>query len=143
MKAIVYSIKPHEKELLSLTNKKRHDLTMISNELNHSTLIYASGKEAVIVSSYDILGFDLLRELKAIGVKKIITRSISTTHIDLNAAKEFEFNIANVPSANKGHKEVAEIVIKNLNLWEDNKCVGDACCCKKTCSDNRGNDKSS
>lgn len=129
MKAIVYSIKPHEKEILSLTNQKRHDLTMISNELNHSTLVYASGKEVVIVSAYDILNFEILKKLKEIGVKKIVTRSQSTTHIDLRAAGQLSFKIANVPYAQLTLQRIADIVIDSLNKWEDDQCVGKACCC--------------
>lgn len=133
MKAIIYSIKPHEKEVLSLTNKRRHDLTMISNELNHSTVAYAAGKDVVIVSPYDLLNSDLLKDLKLAGVQKIITRSQTTTHIDLNAARDYNFNIANIPDNNQELQNIAETVIRNLNLWEEGKCVGMACCCRKMC----------
>lgn len=129
MKAIVYSIKPHEKEILSLTNQKRHDLTMISNELNHSTLLYATGKEVVIVSVYDILNYEILKQLKDIGVKKIVTRSQSTTHIDLHAANKLSFKVANVPFTNLTLQLVADTVINSLNKWEENQCIGKACCC--------------
>src|SRR5690606_11207705 len=86
MKAIAYNIKPEEKECLAIANGKRHDLTLISNELNARTVSYALGKEAVIISPYDILDREMLWELKHAGVTKIITRSKITTHIDLGEA---------------------------------------------------------
>src|SRR5690606_17743666 len=97
MKAIAYSIKPQEKECLALANGKKHDLTLISNELNERTVSYALGKEAVIVSSYDIVDRKMLWELKHAGVTKIITRSKATTHIDLKEATRMDFKVANVP----------------------------------------------
>lgn len=134
MKAIAYSIKPQEKELLALANNKRHDLTLISNELNVRTVSYAQGKDVVIVSSYDILDRDMLWELKNAGVQKIITRSKITTHIDLKEATRMEFKIANAPDDDQSHESVAKQTIRNLNAWENGKCVGNACCCQKTCT---------
>lgn len=133
MKAIAYSIKSQEKELLTLANKKRHDLTMISNELNDKTVAYAQGKQVLIVSPYDIVDKNILRELKAVGVLRIITRSAHTTHIDLVEATRLGFEIANAPDVPATPDSIANRVILNLNLWESGNCVGDACCCQKVC----------
>lgn len=133
MKAIAYSIKPQEKEYLALANGKKHDLTLISNELNERTVSYALGKEAVIVSPYDILDHKMLWELKHAGVMKIITRSKTTTHIDLNEATRMDFKVANVPDEDQSIENIAKQTIRNLNAWETGKCVGNACCCQKVC----------
>lgn len=133
MKAIAYNIKPQEKEYLALANGKKHDLTLISNELNGRTVSYALGKEAVIVSPYDILDREMLWELKQAGITKIITRSKITTHIDLNEATRMDFKIANVPDEDQSIGNIAKQTIRNLNAWEVGKCVGNACCCKKVC----------
>ncbi len=134
MKAIAYNIKPQEKESLALANNKRHDLTLISNELNERTVSYAQGKEVVIISTYDLLDRKMLWELKNAGVKKIITRSKVTTHIDLKEATRMEFKVANTPDEDQSIASIAQQTIRNLNLWENGKCVGDACRCQKICA---------
>jgi len=131
MRAIAYSIKPNEKESLTLTNEKKHSLTLISNDLNDRTLLYAQGKEAVIISSYDLLDRRMLLALKEHGVRYIITRSRETTHIDLEEATRLGFKIANVPSDNQSADLVSRAVIRNLDAWGQGKCVGSACCCMK------------
>jgi len=133
MKAIAYSIKPQEKECLALANGKKHDLTLISNELNERTVSYALGKEAVIVSPYDILDRKMLWELKNAGITKIITRSQTTTHIDLKEATRMDFKVANTPDVDQSIESVARQTIRNLNAWSAGKCVGKACCCQKVC----------
>lgn len=134
MKAIAYSIKPLEKTTLALANGKKHDLTLISNELNVNTVSYAQGKEAVIVSVYDILDDKMLEQIKNVGVNKIITRSNTTTHIDLKAATRMGFKIANVPYEDQSIENVAKQTIHNLNAWDSGKCAGNACCCQKICA---------
>ncbi|WP_437921729.1 lactate dehydrogenase [Sphingobacterium sp. LRF_L2] len=133
MKAVAYNIKEFEKELLAIANRKIHDLTLISNELNFNTLHYAVGKEVVIVSADDVLEAKLLEQLKQVGVQKIVTRSLTTDHIDLYRAHELNIQIANTPYIDRSPKGIAEQTIRNLNLWEKGKCVGLACCCVKEC----------
>lgn len=116
-----------------MANGKKHDLTLISNELNEKTVAYALGKDAVIVSAYDILDRKMLWELKNVGVTKIITRSKATTHIDLKEATRMEFKVANTPDADQSIENIARQTIRNLNAWGAGKCVGNACCCQKVC----------
>lgn len=133
MKVIAYSINKDEKEFLVKSNAKTHELTLISNELNDSTLSYCSGKIVVIISGRDILDRHLLFSLKQIGVKYIITRSKATTHIDLNTATTLGIKVANNPADDQSVENTAKQTIKNLNLWEAGKCVNKACCCQKVC----------
>lgn len=134
MKAVAYNIKDYEKESLALANGKVHDLTLISNALNFSTIHYAKGKEVVIVSDSDILDTRLLEELRRGGIQKIVTRSITTDHIDLQRAYDLGIQIANTPYEDRTPKGIAEQTIRNLNLWGSGKCVGQACCCVKECN---------
>src|SRR5690606_7173702 len=92
-KAIAYNIQAKEKELLVRANAKRHKLTIISNELNAETSTFSMGKEVVIISESDILNSTLLETLKKQGVRKIITRSPSTHHIDQQAAQNLGIQI--------------------------------------------------
>lgn len=134
MKAVAYNIKDYEKELLALANGKVHDLTLISNPLNFSTMHYAHGKEVVVVSEDDRLDSPLLEELQRVGVEKIVTRSLTTDHIDLYRAYELGIQIANTPFKDRTPKGIAEQTVRNLNLWDKGKCVGQACCCVKECN---------
>lgn len=141
MKAIAYSIRPQEKKLLALANGKKHDLTLISNELNAYTVSYALGKEVVIVSPQDRLDRTILRALKSAGIKHIITRSQTTTHIDLHVATHLGLKVANAPDDDSSTAGIAYQTIRNLSAWEAGKCVGRACCCQHTCevAEKRGN----
>jgi lactate dehydrogenase-like 2-hydroxyacid dehydrogenase len=133
MKAIAYNITPHEKEFLVRSNAKLHELTLISNELNANTLSYCTGKTVVIISAFDILDKTLLLALKQIGIKHIITRSKTTTHIALDAANELGIKVANSPEGDQSTENIARQTIRNLSLWESGKCVGNACVCLKNC----------
>jgi len=132
MRAIAYNILGPEKELLAKANRKVHDLTFISNELNFSTMHYAMGKEAVIISDRDILDRFMLFELFKIGIRNIITRSKSIEHIDLDYAGELKIHVANVPSE-KSLEGIAKQTILNLTQWMVGGCAGEACQCRMEC----------
>ncbi|MDF3078959.1 MAG: 2-hydroxyacid dehydrogenase [Sphingobacteriaceae bacterium] len=97
MKAVAYSIKPCEKELLIKANRKRHDITLISNRLTLATASYAEGKDAVLVCSCDDVSAPILHKLKEYGVKYISTRSTGTDHIDLVEAAHLGIKVGNIP----------------------------------------------
>lgn len=141
MKVVAYNIKDYEKELLALANGKVHDLTLISNALNLTTMQYAHGKEVVVVSAEDKLDAPLIEELHHIGIRKIITRSLTTGHIDLIKAHELDIQIANTPHEDQSPKGIAQQTIQNLTLWSVDKCVGKACCCVNNCSNLAKNKK--
>lgn len=97
MKAVAYSIKPFEKEYLAKANRKKHDITLISNPLGPDTVIYAQGKDAVIVFTNDVVSAAVIEQLAKLGIKFIGTRSSGTDHIDQDAATASGIKIANVP----------------------------------------------
>ncbi|HEY1007861.1 MAG TPA: NAD(P)-dependent oxidoreductase [Sphingobacteriaceae bacterium] len=98
MKAVAYSIKSCEKELLIKANEKKHEITMISNRLSPETIAYAEGKDAVLVFSCDDVSAPILQKLKDYGVKYISTRSTGTDHIDLETAARLDIRVGNVPT---------------------------------------------
>lgn len=134
MKVVAYNIQEFEKQTLAKANAKVHDLTLISNPLNLDTIRYAEGKEVVIVSANDNLNHIVLDALHKIGVKKIITRSHSVAHIDLDYAGKLALHVANTPSADDSPKSIAIQTIQNLNNWVTNTCLGIACHCAFDCS---------
>lgn len=97
MKAICYSLKKFEKEYLVSANRKKHDITYISNSLGPDTARFAKGKDAVIVYSGDDLSALVLEDLVKIGVKYVATRSMGIDHIDIDAADHLGMRVANVP----------------------------------------------
>lgn len=133
MKVVAYNIKEFEKEQLALANAKVHDLTLISNELNLRTFHYSIGKEVVIISERDNVGVALLDALYDVGVKKIITRSVSVDHIDLAYANEIGVHVANIPPEHQNSKSIAVRTIMILNNWGSGDCLGEACQCVTDC----------
>jgi len=97
MKVVAYSIKPFEKEFLSKANKKKHDITLISNPLSAETAIYAEGKDAVVVFTNDDVSAGVIDILADMGIRYIATRSAGTDHIDREAAGRHGIKVANVP----------------------------------------------
>jgi D-lactate dehydrogenase len=96
MKAVAYSIRPFEKEFLAKANQKKHDITLISNPLSLETVMYAEGKDAVIVFTNDDVSVDVIKRLAYLGIRFIATRSTGTDHIDKEAAGKYEIKVANV-----------------------------------------------
>lgn len=140
MKVVAYSIAPFEKEYLAKANQKKHDITLISNSLNLDTVIYAEGKDAVLVFVNDDVSAPVIEKLASLGIKYVVTRSLTTTHLDKEAAGRFAIKLSNLPmyisASIKTDGEMqnnADQVIKNLDLWQMNKCVGKACVCAKGC----------
>ncbi|WP_316818992.1 lactate dehydrogenase [Pedobacter nyackensis] len=140
MKVVAYSIKTFEKEPLAIANHKKHEITLISNVLSADTVSYATGKEAVIVFEDDDVSADVIHKLADMGVKYIATRSISSDHIDREAATVRSIRIASVPllalsglSESELPMALAEETILNLDKWQQNRCLGLACVCSRSC----------
>jgi lactate dehydrogenase-like 2-hydroxyacid dehydrogenase len=140
MRVVAYSIKSFEKEPLAIANHKKHDITLISNSLSPDTVSYAAGKEAVIVFTDDDISEAVINKLADLGVKYIATRSTSTLHINQDAAAKRNIKIANVPavslmafSANEMPLALAKETILNLDKWQENRCLGSACICSRSC----------
>jgi lactate dehydrogenase-like 2-hydroxyacid dehydrogenase len=137
MKVVVYNVKPFENEFLAKANKKKHDITLISNSLNADTVMYAAGKNTVIITEDDQITAAVIEKLAGLGIKYLVTRSTKTDHIDKPTAFSFGLKLANLPFYSplpKNAQANADQVIRNLDLWELNKCVGNACVCAKDCA---------
>jgi lactate dehydrogenase-like 2-hydroxyacid dehydrogenase len=163
MKVVAYSVKSFEKEFLARANQKKHDITLISNPLSPETALYAEGKDAVLVFTNDDVSAGVIGHLAGMGIKYILTRSAGTDHIDKSAAAAYGIKLANVPayspeaivkatvalalnkeaevwdasgqtdSTGETLQQIADQTIKNLDLWQQDKCVGKACVCTKNC----------
>lgn len=98
MKAIFYSTKSVERELLIKVNNKKHEITLVSNALNAETTDYAKEKDAVVVFTNDDVTAPVICKLSALGVKYIATRSVGIDHIDRAAAEKCGIKVANIPA---------------------------------------------
>jgi lactate dehydrogenase-like 2-hydroxyacid dehydrogenase len=132
MKVVAYSVKPFEKEFLAKANKKKHDITLIFNSLSLETAVYAAGKQAIIVFTSDDVSAPVIDKLAQLGIKYITTRSTGFNHIDQQAAAMHGIKLANVPEYIQ-MQDIADQIIKNIDQWEMNKCVGKACICANGC----------
>lgn len=140
MRVVAYSIKSTEKEPLAIANHKKHDITLISNSLSDETVFYAEGKDAVVVFTDDEVSAKVINKLAKLGIRYIATRSIDSSHIDQQEANNQNIKIASVPSsALNGINEdglpmaLATETINNLDKWQGQRCLGDACICSRSC----------
>jgi len=135
MKVVAYSIRPFEKEFLAIANQKKHDITLISNTLSLETAVYAANKEAIIVSGSDEVSARVIEVLAGLGIKCITTRSVDISHIDKAYALSRNIKLSNVPAyLTSSLQQNADQVIRNLDLWQENKCLGKACISIKKCT---------
>lgn len=131
MKVVAYNIQPFEKESLIKANQKKHDITLISNPITTETVNFAVGKTAVLISENDRLDPKVIDKLADIGIRFIASRSTRVNHLDKEAAAIRGIKIACVPEDNA--QDVAGQTIRNLDLWQQEKCVGKACVCARNC----------
>lgn len=131
MKAVAYSVKPFEKEYLAKANKKKHDITLISNPLSVETAAFAAGKNAVIISDEDEVSAAVIEKLAGMNIRFILTRSRTSAHIDKEAAARYQIKLAGISA--ELPQEIADQTIQNLDLYQVNKCVGDHCACANSC----------
>jgi lactate dehydrogenase-like 2-hydroxyacid dehydrogenase len=143
MKAVAYSVKPFEKEFLAKANQKKHDITLISNDLSADTVIYAEGKDAVIVLNDDV-NASLIERLADLGVKYIATRSAGVGRIDAAAAAARHIKIAaasyaapqpvaelTAGPATETMQSIAYQIINHLDQWQnEQRARNDQACAK-------------
>jgi hypothetical protein len=116
MKAVVYGIKPFEKESLAKANQKKHDITLITNPLSLETTTYAEGKEAVIAFTHDTIPETVISQLTRMGVKHIASWMAGTQQMRKEAGEKRDEK----PS------DLARQAINDLDLWQQNKTSDEA-----------------
>lgn len=98
MKAIFYSTKINEKDLLIKSNQKKHEIAFTSKKLGKDTVSCAKGMDAVIVFTNDEVTAPVIKALAGYGIKYIATRSVGIDHIDQEAAENQHIKVANIPA---------------------------------------------
>lgn len=96
MKVVAYCIDTNEKIVLAKANGKKHDITLISNDLDIDTVQYAQGKRAAIVCGTNTVNEELLSAFNLLGVILIISRiPIDNKYIE-NARRTYNIFIETV-----------------------------------------------
>ena len=96
MKVIIFDIHPFEQDFLA-AQLKNHQVKFVAAKLNESSVALAEGFEAVVVFIHDEITASILTALRERGIFFLITRSAGFNHIDIQAAKELNIRVANVP----------------------------------------------
>lgn len=98
-KIVAYAIRDDEKPALNEWRKKNPDVEVVDTAelLTPETASLAKGADAVVV--YQQLDYtkETLKALSENGIKIMSLRNVGTDNIDFTAAKEFDFQISNVP----------------------------------------------
>ncbi|WP_118196054.1 Rossmann-fold NAD(P)-binding domain-containing protein [Albibacterium indicum] len=110
MKAIAYSIRNNEKVSLAKANSKKHDFLFISNALNEANLIFAIGKDVLILYKLDTLTLGLLERIKEIGIKLIISRDHKPSLEVLQLATQVGIPITHVQCNLTDEKKAHQII---------------------------------
>ncbi|WP_285008180.1 2-hydroxyacid dehydrogenase [Pedobacter faecalis] len=98
MKALVYSSRKNEREILSKANDGKHELSWQTAALSKDTVQLAAGQDAVVVFTNDDVSASVMNQLATLGVKYVITRSAGTDHIDFEAAARNGIRVSNIPA---------------------------------------------
>lgn len=97
MKVLVYSTKDFELGVLKKANQGRHKITFVSEALDTTTAVLATGHEAISIFSGDDASEVVLEILKELGVKYVALRSAGFNNISLKSAKRIGLRVANAP----------------------------------------------
>lgn len=126
MKAIVYSARKDEKDILMKANAGKHQLTWQSSPLNLESVRYAAGHHAVIVFVNDEVSCAVIAKLAEHGVKYVLTRSAGTDHIDFQAASRHQIEVKNVsnysPYAVAEHTLALSLALSRHLIEANRKC---------------------
>ncbi|ADE19359.1 2-hydroxyacid dehydrogenase [Mycoplasma crocodyli] len=99
MKIITFRVREVEAPIFEkINNKFGYELTYYSEGLSKENIHLVKGFDCLIVRANDTLDSSLLKTIWDYGVRYLLTRTVATNHIDLNAAHELGFMMARVPS---------------------------------------------
>lgn len=99
VKIINFGVNPIEIQYYEKLNKDfNYQLTFVENLFNKNSVDLAKGYDAITVSVNCKVNQENLNQLKELGIKYILTRTVGINHIDVEYAKQLGFKLARVPS---------------------------------------------
>lgn len=97
MRVAIFDTHRFERDTLQSAASGKHELLFLDVRLSEQTAILASGLEVACLFANDCGSSEVLRLLSEGGIRHIALRSAGFNHIDLKAAKDLGFRVANVP----------------------------------------------
>lgn len=98
MRVAVYSTRPYDRQALDGANTaQRHEFTFLEARLDASTVVTATGAQAVCAFVNDKLDATVLRGLHALGVRLVVLRCAGFNQVDLATAAELGLMVGRVP----------------------------------------------
>lgn len=99
MKILAYCVRPDEMESFETFKiKYNHTVDIMKESFSPSTANLAKGYDAVSILGNCTANREALEIIKNLGINYLVTRSAGINNIDLEAAKELEINVSNVPA---------------------------------------------
>jgi D-lactate dehydrogenase len=98
LKVAVFDTKPYTRRSFEENNDGRFSLHFFEPRLGPDTLMLASGFEVVCAFVNDVLGKEVIGELKERGVKMIALRCAGYNNVDVDAAFQSGMSVARVPA---------------------------------------------
>ncbi len=96
MKILFYSCHNYIKPLIVEKFKDYNDLVYTSQLLDEQSVELSKGMDVISVFSRDKVSRDILKKLSINGVRLVCTRSTGFNHVDLDAADQFNIQVARV-----------------------------------------------
>lgn len=93
-----YGVRPNEVPYFNDLNKYGYELTLIEDLLTHDNIETAYNHDAVLLRGNCVADRENIEKMKDHGVKYVFTRTVGFNHIDLDAAKDYNLEVARVPS---------------------------------------------
>ena len=93
-----YGVRPNEVAFFNNLNKYNFNLTLIEDLLTHDNIETAEHHEAVLLRGNCVADRQNIEKMAQYGVKYLFTRTVGFNHIDLEAASEYNMEVARVPS---------------------------------------------
>ncbi|MCG7337901.1 lactate dehydrogenase [Staphylococcus sp. ACRSN] len=97
-KIICFGVRPHEIEIFNHFNTYQFELTLVESLLTTDNITLVDGHDAVLLRANCHATETNLKYMKAQGIHYVFTRTVGTSHIDLDAATSLGIKVANVPS---------------------------------------------
>ncbi|MBX7356230.1 lactate dehydrogenase [Clostridium chauvoei] len=121
MKILAYCVRPDEMSSFEKFSKEfNHEVKVLKESFSKETAYLAKGYDAVSILGNDDANKEAIEKIASLGVKYLATRSAGVNNIDLEAAKENNIRVSNVPAYSPN--SVAEFTVgvtlclaRNLN----------------------------
>ncbi|AQT85901.1 D-3-phosphoglycerate dehydrogenase SerA [Paenibacillus larvae subsp. larvae] len=97
LKIACYGVRDNEVPFFEKLNKYDFQLSLFSELLNHSNIETAQGMDAVLLRGNCIADRKNIQKMHEYGIKYVFTRTVGFNHIDLQAAADYDMQVARVP----------------------------------------------